>query len=61
MEEWLMRGAEIADGTVPVLPLFGIGAVGVGVFAMGVASLRRRRESHRISRPSLGGQPRTES
>ena len=38
------RGAEEPDGTVPALPLLGIGAVGVSVFAMGVASVRRRRQ-----------------
>ena len=37
-------GSPDQDGTVPALPLLGIGAVGVSVFAMGVASVRRRRE-----------------
>ena len=40
----LLRGAQRQDGTVPALPLLGIGAVGVSVLAMGVASVRRRRE-----------------
>ena len=39
-----LRGAPDQDGTVPALPLLGIGAVGVSVFAMGVASIRRRKE-----------------
>ena len=42
--QWLLRGTLAQDGTVPALPLLGIGAVGVSVFAMGVASLRRRRK-----------------
>ena len=37
-------GPTANDGTVPALPLLGIGAVGVSVFAMGVASIRRRKE-----------------
>ena len=41
---YFIRGGENNDGTVPALPLLGIGAVGVSVFAMGVASIRRRRE-----------------
>ena len=42
--QWFMRGSNAQDGTVPALPLLGIGVVGVSVFAMGVASARRRRE-----------------
>ena len=42
--QWLLRGAEVADGTVSALPLLGLGAVGVSVLAMGIASLRRYRE-----------------
>ena len=42
--QWYVRGGEAQNGTVPALPLLGIGAAGVSVFAMGVASMRRRRE-----------------
>ena len=42
--QWFARGTLAQDGTVPALPLLGLGAVGVSVFAMGVASVRRRRE-----------------
>ena len=38
----IVRGALSQDATVPALPLFGIGAVGVSVLAMGVATLRKR-------------------
>ena len=41
---FFIYGANDNDGTVPALPLLGIGAVGVSVFAMGVASIRRRKE-----------------
>ena len=40
-----LRGAARNDGTVPALPLLGIGAVGVSVFAMGVTSIRRRKHA----------------
>ena len=36
------RGNVGPDATVPALPLLGIGAVGVSVIAMGMASLRKR-------------------
>ncbi len=39
---WFLRGAKVKDGTVPALPLLGVGAVAVGVFALGVVSIRRR-------------------
>jgi hypothetical protein len=42
--QWFLIGIDKNDGTVPALPLLGIGAVGVSVFAMGVASIRRRKE-----------------
>jgi len=41
---FFLFGAAHQDGTVPTLPLLGIGAVGVSVFAMGIASIRRRKE-----------------
>lgn len=37
-----LKGRVDTDGTVPALPLLGIGAVGVSVIAMGIASMRRR-------------------
>ena len=37
-----LRGLERADGTVPALPLLGLGAVGVSLIAMGFSSRRRR-------------------
>ena len=42
--QFFMWGSGANDGTVPALPLLGIGAVGLSVFAMGVASIRRRKE-----------------
>lgn len=39
----VFRGSLRADGTVPALPLLGIGAVGISVIAMGAASARRRK------------------
>ena len=38
----IYRGVVGQDGTVPALPLLGIGAVGVSVIAMGMSSLRKR-------------------
>ena len=38
----IYRGAVETSGQVPALPLLGIGAVGVSVIAMGMASLRKR-------------------
>jgi hypothetical protein len=38
----IVRGAMRQDGTVPALPLVGIGAIGLSVVAMGLATLRRR-------------------
>ena len=43
------RGKDLNDGTVPALPLLGIGAVGVSVFAMGIASIRRRNNFRDLS------------
>lgn len=39
---WL-RGHADNDGTVPAIPLLGIGAIGVSVIAMGIATARRQR------------------
>ena len=36
------RGALAQSGTVPSLPLVGLGAIGISVIAMGIASLRGR-------------------
>ena len=41
---YFLRGEKVNDGTVPALPLLGIGAIGVSVFAVGIASIRRREE-----------------
>ncbi|MCH2173949.1 hypothetical protein MK489_24475 [Myxococcota bacterium] len=40
---WI-RGEGDQDGTVPALPLLGLGTIGVSVIAMGVASIRRNRK-----------------
>ena len=39
----IWRGGENQDGTVPAIPLIGIGAVGLSVFMMGLAGMRRNR------------------
>ena len=39
---WL-RGQTDNDATVPAIPLLGIGAIGVSVIAMGIATARRQR------------------
>ena len=39
------RGSERQDGTVPALPLLGVGAVGLSVFALALSSFRGRRSS----------------
>lgn len=36
------RGALMPNGTVPALPLLGIGAIGISIIAMGMAGLRRK-------------------
>ena len=41
---WYLSGTQVNEGTVPVLPVLGLGAVGVSVFAIGVASIRRREK-----------------
>ena len=41
---WNLWGTEAADGTVPALPLLGIGAIGASVISMGIAMIRRRKE-----------------
>ena len=38
----IAHGSVETSGQVPALPLLGIGAVGVSVIAMGMASLRKR-------------------
>ncbi|MCH2171964.1 hypothetical protein MK489_14355 [Myxococcota bacterium] len=41
MVQWT-RGSLSQDGTVPALPLLGVGTIAVSVVAMGIASVRRR-------------------
>ena len=42
-QQWELRGGRVADGTIPALPILGIGAVGASLLTLGVAGTRRRR------------------